>query len=170
MLKPPNLFPFRLRLDLNFGFWMWITNALICGIASRSQETLPKSQDEILLIFFSYTLNIGVNSRSVQRQTCPIRINISTSRRPCPSFLWMLQFYSGSQLCLSWAVCPSFPKKTRRIDKVPIISSYCSILPMTKISLNTCTSLWEMEVAIGKEITATILTRDWTAKHHASNS
>lgn len=109
--------------------------------------------------FFSYTLNTGVNSRSVQRQTCPVRINISTSRRPCPSFLWMLQFYTGSQLCLSWAVCPSFPEITHGIYKVPIISSSCSILPMTKISLNTCTSRWEVEVAIGKGITATILTR-----------
>lgn len=92
-----------------------------------------------------------------QGQICHIRINISTSHIPCPSFLQMLQFFHCSQLCLKLAVCPSFTKITHYIYEVPIISSSSSILQMTKISLNTCTSWWEMEVAIGNGITRTII-------------
>lgn len=92
-----------------------------------------------------------------QRQTCHIRINISTSHVPCSSFLQLLQFFHCSQLCLKLAVCPSFTKITHYIYEVPIISSSSSFLQMTKISLNTCASWWEMEVAIGNGITKTII-------------
>lgn len=92
-----------------------------------------------------------------QSQICYIRINISTSHVPCPSFLRMLQFFHCSQLCLKLAVCPSFTEITHYIYEVPIISSSSSILRMTKISLNTCTSWWEMEVAVENGITKTII-------------
>lgn len=101
-------------------------------------------------------LNIGVSSYE-QGQIRHIRINISTSHVPCPSFLRMLQFFHCSQLCLKPAVCPSFTKITHYIYEVPIISSSPSILQMTKISLNTCRSWWEMEAAIGNRIRKTII-------------
>lgn len=69
----------------------------------------------------------------------------------------MLQFFHCSQLRLKLAVCPSFTKITPSVYEAPIITSFPSILQMTKISLNTCVSRWEMEVAIGNEITDTII-------------
>ena len=69
----------------------------------------------------------------------------------------MLQFFHCSQLCLKLVVCPSFTKITHYIYEVPIISSPCSILQRTEIFLNTCTSWWEMEVAIRNGTTKTII-------------
>lgn len=93
-----------------------------------------------------------MNSRFVQRHICHIRINISTSHIPCPSFLWMLQFFSCSQLHPKRELCPSFTKITPCLYEVPIISGSCRIVQMTKIPLNSCMCCWETEAAIGNGI------------------